>query len=767
MRLKGNTLKSLGLGILFLTTNLFYAQITTKELPPSLDVASNVESVAEIYHLPSPIIISSKNDSDSKSKPWEFGKLIPNDIGLESHGKWMDIDQNNMLWVFHLKSKDALSLNLNFDLFHLSENAKLFIYNEISKDYLGAITAANNKENLQFSTRPILGEELKLELYVPKSELEENQLHIHQIVYGYRNVNDKVNKAFNSSGRCNKNINCPEGNLWQDIKRSVVYITTVNNTSLCTGTLMNNVAQDSTPYILTASHCNVNSNSNFIFNYESPNPVCTNIRDTANGVLGNSISGASSKARGVSPNPSLDFTDFQLFQLSATPPLNYNVYYSGWSAVDEASTLSASIHHPSGDVKKISIDEDTTLSSGNNTLQANTHWMVRSWETGSTEGGSSGAALFDQNLRVIGQLQGGDAACGNNAQDYFGKVAVSWDSLTANNRQLKRWLDPNNTGTLILDGWDPNGSTHQRDIQILPIRGVPKYFCDTSFSPVFAIRNNGSDTLKSFKVLYWVDQNTKDSVNWTGNLNSKGIVEVQGNAVSTNAGSHQFNAEVDYDNGLVDQDQSNNLISIDFLSNQSSQTVNFRIKTDDFGIETSWVISMQNGNNLSLFKGGPYREVSGGETINRKMCIPDSSCLDLSLYDAFNDGFNGPFGNGNVLITDQIGDTLLFERNFTGSKKSLSFCTKNAATSIEEAKKINHDLKVYPNPVLRGSIVNLSTEADVNNVQVKLFDQTSRLVLSTNQLQFEIPEQINSGMYFIQLLNNENGDIKIKKLYVL
>ena len=131
--------------------------------------------------------------------------------------------------------------------------------------------------------------------------------------------------------------------------------------------------------------------------------------------------------------------------------------------------------------------------------------MVADWETGTTEGGSSGSALFDENLRVIGQLHGGDAACNNNAQDYYGKFAVSWDSLSANNRQLKHWLDPNNTGIEVMDGMDPNGASLQRDIQLLPIRGVNRYACDTAFTPVFAIRNNGSDTLTTVDIRLLLD----------------------------------------------------------------------------------------------------------------------------------------------------------------------------------------------------------------------------------------------------------------------
>ena len=40
-------------------------------------------------------------------------------------------------------------------------------------------------------------------------------------------------------------------------------------------------------------------------------------------------------------------------------------------------------------------------------------WWIRGWDIGSTEGGSSGAPLFNAGQRVIGLLSGGIARCGD------------------------------------------------------------------------------------------------------------------------------------------------------------------------------------------------------------------------------------------------------------------------------------------------------------------------------------------------------------------
>ena len=76
------------------------------------------------------------------------------------------------------------------------------------------------------------------------------------------------------------------------------------------------------------------------------------------------------------------------------------------------------------------------------------HWRVADWEDGTTEPGSSGSPLFDADHRIVGQLHGGEASCSYNVNDYYGKFSTSW------NNGLSGWLDPNNTGTLVLDGID-------------------------------------------------------------------------------------------------------------------------------------------------------------------------------------------------------------------------------------------------------------------------------------------------------------------------
>lgn len=89
---------------------------------------------------------------------------------------------------------------------------------------------------------------------------------------------------------------------------------------------------------------------------------------------------------------------------------------------------------------------------------ANAHWNV-TWSStsnghGVTEAGSSGASLFNQNKKIIGQLSGGSSFCSSpNSPDQFGKFSTSWSSNGSSpGAKLKPWLDPLNLNVNSLDG---------------------------------------------------------------------------------------------------------------------------------------------------------------------------------------------------------------------------------------------------------------------------------------------------------------------------
>jgi len=382
------------------------------------------------------------------STPFRFGYPFDVSLDMGNAGTWEDLS-GGRIWRLRIECPGAFSINLLFDRFYIPSGAALWIYDEEGYSLLGPFTEENNKKEGVFATGLVRGSVCTVEYYEPDSQRGKGRIRICRIVYGYKDIFrilEKQNflKAIGDAGFCEVNVACPEGEEWRDQARAVAMVIVEGGISLCSGVLLNNVRQDWKPYFLTAQHCLKESDPKWwvvVFNFESP--TCENKSVS----MDQTISGASLVSADT-------ISDFALLELSRTPPKSFGVYYAGWSATGDQPQQAACIHHPRGDLKKISFDFDPPVSSTYpwNTEEIESHWKVLHWDIGSTEPGSSGAPLFDENHRVIGQLTGGLASCTIDAMDYFGKLAVAWEGGGTPAARLKDWLDPENTGTLVMDG---------------------------------------------------------------------------------------------------------------------------------------------------------------------------------------------------------------------------------------------------------------------------------------------------------------------------
>ncbi|MFK7784457.1 MAG: T9SS type A sorting domain-containing protein [Crocinitomicaceae bacterium] len=430
-------------GVIASCAQFSLAQIEHGGTPKSW-METSVSSV-EFNSLPSVDIDALKAEDaiteQHKDIPLRFAYAHEVNFNLVNSGEWTTASDGSKIWRLGVESENAHSLNVTFDQFVLSEGATVFIYNEDKSDVLGSFTAENNKPSQHLGTSPVKGDKIIIELHESHGTLEKSQLSISHIAHDYKNVYS-LSKAFGDSGGCNNNVACPISNGWEDQVSSVALITLANGTRWCTGSMVANTSLDDTPYFLTADHCEDGQNvTTWVFHFNYQSPTCS---PNADGSLSQSVSGSTLRAT----NPG---SDVCLLELDTPPPTSYNVFYSGWDKSGDVPQNTTGIHHPSGDVKKFSVDNDPPVSSGS-------YWRVVDWDDGTTEPGSSGSALFDQNKRIVGQLYGGFAACGNDEWDEYGKVSVSWEGSSSSVR-LKDWLDPNSTGVETQDGYYPGSAS--------------------------------------------------------------------------------------------------------------------------------------------------------------------------------------------------------------------------------------------------------------------------------------------------------------------
>ena len=468
------------LSTLFFLSFLAFAGFSQSGNLPDPVKKFRLDKSTPTLELPQPnmeVIRQEDAQNDHDGGIYRFGVAAFTDVTPQNAGSWTTQPNGDRVWQLHIKYAGAEALSFLFSHFELFDQARMDVYGTGGQRLHRTVTAADVLEHFQQHIALCYGDEMTLQLTEPAGT-RPSQIHLEQIMYGYRGTgNPNVEKDFGDSQQCEVNVNCsPVGNPWQDEKRGVARILVVIGSSQfwCSGSLVNNTSRDCKPLFLTAMHCmifgsNQASASNFnnwkfYFRFEAAG--CTN--PGSQGTLDDHFITGCVKLATSNDNGGESGSDFLLVQLgtlanqqatvNTLKSANFNAYWNGWDVNNTAATGGAGIHHPNGDIKKISTFTQTVITSGWNGNGLASHWRF-SWTAnanghGVTEGGSSGSPLFNNTGRVIGTLTGGASDCSSlSSQDYYGKMSYHWTSNgTPDNERLKTYLDPTNTGLLVMDG---------------------------------------------------------------------------------------------------------------------------------------------------------------------------------------------------------------------------------------------------------------------------------------------------------------------------
>jgi lysyl endopeptidase len=669
--------------LFFLSSTTFFGQIKNLGKPKSWMLKSDQTEVTTInmpsFNVETYRSLDSINDAQ-KTGPWRFGHKFNVSYDLNNSGVWTTLPNGDRIWRFKVKSKDALSLNFIFENLFIPEGASIYLHKPDRSSYLGAYTSINNNSDRILGTDLIMGESAIIEYFEPSSVFGQGSLLISTIVHGYRDISLHDNtmiKALNDSGDCNRDIKCltdPEP-LWVNESNSVALII-VNGDGACTGTLINNTAQDGRPYFLTANHCLSNPATwAFRFKWISPVPDCATIANSPE-MLGatqfQTLNGAVLRAT----NQASDFALVEITNLNLPLAQDWGLFYSGWDKTGSAVTGAIGIHHPSGDIMKYAKENNTLIQ------MADGMWEVSNWDEGVTEPGSSGSGLWDLNHHLIGQLYGGGAACNgtsdNNQPDYYGRFDLSWNGTSSANR-LRDWLDPTNSGVGVLDGYDPNMISAEFDAGIQSISSPNDNYCGVGeVSPAFTLVNTGSNELTSAQIEYSFDGGISEVFSWNGSLETNQTELITLPSSTLGDGNHTFMVTILNVNGQVDENEANNSLTKNFNINLNGNVVDFALTFDCWGSEVTWELSDENMNVVAL--GGPYSDDTGGETETVEWCLT-ASCYTFTIYDSYEDGLNGTSwpecGINGYYSISQNGEVLasiLAEDSNYGAQETNEFC---------------------------------------------------------------------------------------------
>ena len=412
-------------------------------------------------------------ERDKNGVLYRIGVNRPANISLNNTGIWKTLPNGDRQWQLHIKSPGAEAISFLFEVFKIYGGTTLNIQDITGKPLHNTLTSKDVESHFMQNAALCFGDEMIMTIYEP-AYTKSSEIFIDRIIYNYRATGNPNAQKINESDACEINVNCsPVGNNWQDEKRGVarIYVVEGGGAGWCTGSVVNNTALDCKPLFLTALHCGVSATAGnmnqwkFYFRYEAL--TCTN--PSVAGTLDDYfITGCVrlSDSNDAGGDTGSDFLLVQMGTLAnqattitTMKSANFNCYWNGWDANNTATTGGVGIHHPAGDIKKISTFNGTTVSTTWGGSVSNTHWRL-TWSANSnghgvTEGGSSGSPLFNNSSgRIIGTLTGGGSFCtALNSPDLYGKMSYHWTSNgTPNNERLKTYLDPGNTGLLVLNG---------------------------------------------------------------------------------------------------------------------------------------------------------------------------------------------------------------------------------------------------------------------------------------------------------------------------
>lgn len=390
-----------------------------------------------------------------------------------SHGAWHEV-AGGWVWAATIQAEGAVGQRVHVRDLALPGGASVVVYNATNPaDAYGPFTAADAGEDGLWAPT-VFSERVTIECRVPQTVSRDAvRLAVEEISYVYRGFDavpwQPVAKGPGTSGSCNIDVTCEPA--WATEASGVAMITFLfmGFQAVCTGTLIADT-DDSTdiPYFLTADHCIPNASTansiEFFWFYQTsicngpiPNPFTSpQVARTAGGA--DYLASSTLESGG---------NDFSLLRMRSDPP--GGAAFVGWDAAAVPVGVDVvGVHHPDGDATKYCFGSSQPPSTDPffpDIVSLATYIRVI-WSEGTTEGGSSGSAMFRADTgQIVGQLYGGYASCAaRSTADYYGRFELTLPVVA-------EFLDPASTEPAAED-IDGSGAVDAIDVQLVINRAL-------------------------------------------------------------------------------------------------------------------------------------------------------------------------------------------------------------------------------------------------------------------------------------------------------
>src|SRR5262245_3280228 len=334
-------------------------------------------------------------------EPNQIGVNRPVEVSPNTRAqKFVNADGSQVI-VLVIKSSGASGLGVHFRNFALADGEEVYVYGAGADGIVfGPFTNKGPWGSGEFWSGTVDGDTVVIEFYEKPDEngrafdIFELSHILTELDWRLQYQPDVLNCEVDAS--CNRVSE-------NDAVGRIVFNN--NGPRVCTGTLLNNLAQDHAPYFLTANHCvNTQAIAQTVEVYWFYQTTSCN-----SGVLGSWVH----SPPGASLLATQSSNDFGLLRLQNNAPAG--AIFSGWTAAPQPIGTSVfGLHHPDGfippSINSFLRRADGSIRSTNNVCGASglVNGYGASWTSGAAEPGSSGSGLFTlHGHRIVGVLSCG------------------------------------------------------------------------------------------------------------------------------------------------------------------------------------------------------------------------------------------------------------------------------------------------------------------------------------------------------------------------